>query len=85
MLDQMVRPCLALSKKTVRLSPKVSVPFKISTVNESPCCSISAPTFSAVSGLFGHSNRYVVVPHWRRQWHPLQYSCLENPMGGGAW
>ena len=22
---------------------------------------------------------------WRRQWHPLQYSCLENPMGGGAW
>ena len=22
---------------------------------------------------------------WRRQWHPLQYSCLENPMNGGAW
>ena len=21
----------------------------------------------------------------RRQWHPLQYSCLEHPMGGGAW
>ena len=21
----------------------------------------------------------------RRQWHPLQSSCLENPMGGGAW
>ena len=20
-----------------------------------------------------------------RQWHPLQYSCLENPMNGGAW
>ena len=20
----------------------------------------------------------------RRQWHPLQYSCLENPMDGGA-
>ena len=19
------------------------------------------------------------------QWHPLQCSCLENPMGGGAW
>ena len=19
------------------------------------------------------------------QWHPLQYSCLENPMDGGAW
>ena len=34
------------------------------------------------------------LPHvWRRQWHstpegngtPLQYSCLENPMDGGAW
>ena len=22
---------------------------------------------------------------WRRQWHPLQYSCLENPMDRGAW
>ena len=22
---------------------------------------------------------------WRRHWHPLQYSCLENPKGGGAW
>ena len=22
---------------------------------------------------------------WRRQWHPTQYSCLENPMDGGAW
>ena len=21
----------------------------------------------------------------RRQWHPLQYFCLENPMDGGAW
>jgi len=21
----------------------------------------------------------------RRQWHPTQYSCLENPMEGGAW
>ena len=21
----------------------------------------------------------------RRQWHPLQYSCLENPVDGGAW
>ena len=22
---------------------------------------------------------------WRRRWHPLQCSCLENPMDGGAW
>ena len=22
---------------------------------------------------------------WRRAWHPLQYSCLENPMDRGAW
>ena len=21
----------------------------------------------------------------RRRWHPTQYSCLENPMDGGAW
>ena len=23
--------------------------------------------------------------HWRRKWHPLQYSCLEDPRDGGAW
>ena len=22
---------------------------------------------------------------WRRKCNPLQYSCLENPMDGGAW
>ena len=27
----------------------------------------------------------VCCNHRRRQWHPLQYSCLENPMDGGAW
>ena len=25
------------------------------------------------------------VREGRRQWLPLQYSCLENPMDGGAW
>ena len=23
--------------------------------------------------------------HWRREWLPLQYSCLEKPMNRGAW
>ena len=23
--------------------------------------------------------------HWRRKWHPLQCSCLENPRDGRAW
>ena len=26
-----------------------------------------------------------IVYFQKRQWHPLQYSCLENPMDGGAW
>ena len=25
------------------------------------------------------------VCHGRRQWHPLQCSCLESPMDGGGW
>jgi len=29
--------------------------------------------------------RWEYPSSWRRQWHPLQYSCLENPMDGGAW
>ena len=28
---------------------------------------------------------YFILKSWRRQWHPLQYSCLENPRDGGAW
>ena len=28
---------------------------------------------------------YLVLPDRRGQWHPLQCSCLENPMDGGAW
>ena len=28
--------------------------------------------------------KYVELP-WRRKWHPLQYSCLEDPVDGGAW
>ena len=31
-------------------------------------------TFTLGSGLFGKGNG-----------NPLQYSCLENPMDGGAW
>ena len=27
----------------------------------------------------------VRLSFWRRQWHPPQYSCLENPNDGGAW
>ena len=30
---------------------------------------------------------FALVPcaWWRRHWHPLQDSCLENPMDRGAW
>ena len=28
---------------------------------------------------------FPIVQSWRRQWHPTQYSCLENPIDGGAW
>ena len=33
----------------------------------------------------GTSLSLFTVMHWRRKWHPLQCSCLENPMDGGAW
>ena len=28
---------------------------------------------------------YTFLHYRRRRWHPLQYSCLENPRDGGAW
>ena len=30
-------------------------------------------------------NPWVGKIPWRRAWQPLQYSCLEHPMDGGAW
>ena len=38
----------------------------------------------------GHVRRVGLVPEYRRSpggghGKPLQYSCLENPMDGGAW
>ena len=32
-----------------------------------------------------HFNISLSISYWRKQWHPLQYSCLENHMDGGAW
>ena len=42
-------------------------------------CYLSSKCFSEFTKARG--------PVRRRQWHPIpvQYSCLENPMGGGAW
>ena len=33
------------------------------------------------------SDNYFILPLWNREddGTPLQYSCLENPMDGGAW
>ena len=31
------------------------------------------------------NNESVMAIIQRRQWHPTPYSCLENPMDGGAW
>ena len=30
-------------------------------------------------------NPWVRKIPWRRKWHPLQYSCLGNPINRGAW
>ena len=35
--------------------------------------------------IFGGHNPWVGMIPWRRKRHSLQYSCLENPMDGGAW
>ena len=43
---------------------------------------ITSPYFS-----FRENNIYLIV-YWRfgeGNGNPLQYSCLENPMDGGAW
>ena len=69
----------------------MAVPFCIPTRNEGFYCSTSLPEFGILSVFdFGHSNMCVVVSHCsfkkgEGNGTPLQYSCLENPMDGGAW
>ena len=41
------------------------------------------PQFHQEKGILKYRN--VTHRTRRRKWHPLQYSCLENPMDRGAW
>ena len=66
---------LALSLQETR-SPKTSSHWSESAALDK-CCQTFGTQFRMVSIYLALS--------WRRQWHPLQYSCLENPMDGGAW
>ena len=45
-----------------------------------PCLS---NTFSSIPNLYLLDSSSIHIQ--RRQWHPLQCSCLESPMDGGAW
>ena len=52
-------------------------------MTQSSCCSTSLSVFGVSSILdLDHSNRYIVG---EGNGNPLQYSCLENPVDGGAW
>ena len=33
----------------------------------------------------GGFNPWAGKIHWKRNWKPFQYPCLENPMDRGAW
>ena len=51
---------------------------KGSTSGKEPACKLRRPK------RLGLSPRVRKSP-WKRAWHPLQYSCLENPTDRGAW
>ena len=44
------------------------------------CCQWLAQSWTQLQQLSMHA-----CMHWRGHGNPLQYSCLENPRGGGAW
>ena len=68
------------------LSPKPQVHFLFS---EHPSSEILCQTqLTKGQDLLSQKHLHLKCPRlsWRRrQWPPLQYSCLENPMDGGAW
>jgi len=47
--------------------------------------SLGLSSLSHIANFHWLSILHMVVYMRRRQWHPLQYSYLENPMDGGAW
>ena len=56
-------------------------------------CFFGCASSSLLCGLFSSCSKWGLLSScgapasycWRRQWHPLQCSCLENPRDGGAW
>ena len=75
--------------------------LNVSPLRQLPCCGDQTPTSvpPPTRGRSSPTNTPVFPPSsfvllsfaclylffWRRQWHPLQYSCLENPMDEEAW
>ena len=45
---------------------------------------VAQPCLTANPWTVVHQDPWVEKIPWIRKWHP-QYSCLENPMDGGAW
>ena len=60
---------------------ELSIPFPIKIL-KSLTHSLASITLELIS-LFRSSSRF--YPVLRSDGTPLQYSCLENPMHGGAW
>ena len=56
-------------------NPSGTLDFPGGSDGKSVCLQCGRPGFDARVGK---------IP-WRRKWQPLRYSCLENPMDGGAW
>ena len=80
---------LSLHLATVQMSLTES-PFLIPVENSSCLITHSPRTlFHFPSYCLSLLTLYRLTPAsfllQRRQWHPLQYSCLENPMDRGAW
>ena len=69
-------------KPVTKINSKMDQRLKCKTRKNS--YSITQDKVQVTMGLV--NNLYTTRAQYRRrQWHPLQYSCLENPMDGGAW
>ena len=75
---------MALSLKTRRFGAHLS---GASLQSQGALCELWAVCSSGRSSGFCVTSLLWVAALYsqRRQWHPFQYSCLENPMDGGAW
>ena len=83
--SEMARWLLIVSRVEEAMAPHSSaLAWKIPWTEEPSGLAVDGVAKSRTSNIKLSDFTFTIM-HWRRKWHPLQCSCLENPRDGRAW